>query len=163
MSDPDPRVNYFRSQALDRLQANGSLTTLLEQAEQISSGDGAEVVVPAPFLEKQHDEPNEDVPDVAIAVSVVVSSSDRRNNQQDINVEIQTDLQVRKDALWTQGLGWVDEIRDVISKELTTHAAGWHAEGETGGTVEPLWDEAINRYHVAQRFGVESSDARKLR
>lgn len=159
MSDT-PRTNYFRAQALDRLQANVALTDLLEKAGSV--GDGASAIVPAPYLERQHDDPNDDPPDVAVAVSVVVSSSSRRNSQEDVNVELQTDLQVRKQTLWSLGLAWIDEIRDAISDEMTRHEAGWHAEGETGGTQEPLWNDDINRYQVAQRFGVSSSDAREL-
>lgn len=155
-----PRTNYFRGQALDRLQANAALTDLLEKVGSVD--DGASAIVPAPYLEKQHDDPNEDPPDVAVAVSVVVSSSDRRNSQEDVNVELQTDLQVRKQTLWSLGLAWIDKIRDAVSDEMTRHEAGWHAEGETGGTQEPLWNDDINRYHVAQRFGVSSSDAREL-
>lgn len=159
MSDT-PRTNYFRAQALDRLQSDTALTDLLETAASVD--DGATAIVPAPYLEKLHDDPNEDPPDVAVAVSVVVSSSSRRNNQEDVNAELQTDLQVRKQTLWKLGLAWIDKIRDAVSDEMTRHGAGWHAEGETGGTQEPLWNDDINRYQVAQRFGVSSSDAREL-
>jgi len=155
----EPRRNYFRRRALTRLQSHTPLTNRLENPSSIDTG--ADVIVPTPYLQKQHLD-DEEPPDVAVAVSVVVSDSERRNNQDDISIEIQTDLQIRKVTLFVEGLAWHDEIADEISSIMTEHEAGWHAGGETGGTVEPLWDDDIRRYRTAQRFAVESSTAREL-
>lgn len=147
------RVRDLRGSVLSRLRGHSQLAALLERAVD-NAGD---VIVPAATADMWHrDDQTADPPAVALAVSAVTGSSARENRQERKSLVIQTDLQIQAAALRQEGLPWNDEILDEVSAVLTSHAAGWTARGESGGTPEPLWDEDLNRYRSVQRFDIES-------
>lgn len=148
------RVRDLRGSVLTRLRNHTALTDRLEAADGVDAG--GEMIVPAFTAQRWHDDDTApDPPDVAVAVTVVTGSSARENRQERVNLTVQTSLQIRRRALAANGVAWVDEIRDELAAILTSHVDGWTAQGETGGTPEPLWDDSINRYVSAQRFDMQ--------
>jgi len=154
----DGRTRDLRGSILRRLRGHTPLTGLLADAESVTDGDGASVIVPTPRLDVQHRADNESAPDVALAVGIVTDSSQRENHHERKNFVVQIEVQIREQPLKWQGLPWVDDIRDEVSAVLTTHTGGWIARGEGGGTVGVLWSEEIDRYRSAQRFDIMRHD-----
>lgn len=156
----DGRIGDLRSDVLERLRTHTELTDLLEQVDGVTDASAAElpdmVIMPA-FLPSLMADTTDlpDPPDVAVAVSLVTGSSARENAQERKSHTVQADSQLRPETLREQGLAWHDEVLDEISAVLTSHVGPWIAQGETGGTPEPLWDDDKNRYRSVQRFDIE--------
>lgn len=148
------RVRELRADILGRLRGHVPLTDRLEAVDGVT--EGTEVIAPAPWLGMQHRSDTADPPAVALAVTVVTASSARENLQERTRMVVQTDLQIRTEALRGQGLAWHDETLDEVAAVLTAHTAGWTAQGATGGTPEPLWEDQRNRYRSVQRFDIMS-------
>lgn len=147
------RKRDLRGEVLTRL---GDHTPLVDHLQDV--GSGAKAVMPAFNLKQyRHDEEGPDPPDVALAVSVVTSSTERENAMERVNVTIQVELEFRKGIRPSIGvLPWTDAVMDEVEAVLTSHVPDWHAEGVTGGTPEPLWNEDRNRYVAVTRFDVQS-------
>ena len=150
------RQRDLRGLTLDRLRNQTDLTNLLAQVVETPS----DVIVPAFTLKRwRHDQQAPDPPDAAIAVSVVTGSSDRLNRLEEKNMVVQVELEFREGIKPDIGvLPWCDAVVDEISAVMTAHPDGWTAVGETGGTPEPLWDDARNRYVMAKRFDISRID-----
>lgn len=147
------RKRDLRGEVLTRLENHTELVNLLEDV-----GSGADAIMPAFNLKRyRYDNKQPDPPDVALAVSVVTSSSERENAMERVNVTIQVELEFRKGIRPSIGvLPWTDAVLDEVEAVLTSHVPDWHAEGVTGGTPEPLWNEDRNRYVSVTRFDVQS-------
>ena len=153
----DGRVRELRGLTLQRLQSHDELVALLEGVVD----DATAVILPS-FVMKQYrnDESKDDPPDTALAVSVVTASSSRRNLKEDLNLTVQVEHEFRANITPVVGgeplglLPWHDRIADEISAVMTTQVAGWEAEGQTGGTPEPPWDDDRNRYRSVNRFDI---------
>lgn len=154
-ADAAGRLKDLRSTVLDALEGHADLTTRLEQLDTID--DGTEVIVPA-FIAKQWDEPGETPPDAFVAISAVTSSSTRINIPDEKMFTVQTVLELTKDGLLGKGIAWHDEVLDEMAAVLTRHRPNYSAQGLTGGTPEPLWDDDVRRYRSAQRFGFRRID-----
>lgn len=151
------RVRELRGLTLQRLQNHDELVALLEGVVD----DASTVILPSFVMSRfRNDDAAPDPPDTALAVSVVTGSSSRRNLKEDVNLTVQIEHEFRSGLAPVVGgdpvgvLPWHDRIGDEISAVMTTQVAGWEAEGETGGTPEPLWDDGRNRYRSVKRFDI---------
>jgi len=157
------RVRDLRTSVLDRLRGHAPLTDRLEYVESITHG--VDVIVPSFTTEKwRRDDGAADPPDVVVPVMIVTGSSTRENRKERINLTVQVGIEMTANTLGTRqdgnnlDLAWHDALRDEVSAVLTAHVSEWHADGETGGTPEPLWDDSISRYRSVQRFDVSRYD-----
>lgn len=153
----DGRVRELRGLTLQRLQSHAELVALLEGVVD----DASTAIKPAfAMTQYRNDDSKPDPPKTAIAVSVVTGSSSRRNLKEDVNLTVQIEHEFRANVRPSIGgeplglLPWHDRIADEISAVMTTQVEGWQAEGETGGTPEPLWDGDRNRYRSVKRFDI---------
>ena len=153
----DGRVRELRGLTLQRLQSHDELVALLEGVVD----DATAVILPSFSMSRyRNDDTAPDPPETALAVSVVTGSSSRRNLKEDVNLTVQVEHEFRANVRPSPGgvslgvLPWHDRIADEISAVMTTQVAGWEAEGETGGTPEPLWDDDRNRYRSVKRFAI---------
>lgn len=152
MSRAGGRKHELRGRVLERLRAHHPLTSLLE----LIVDDAYDVIVPQSrnLRWKQ----SETGPDVTVGVSVATGSSQRENARERKFMTVQATVEARytvAEQLADHGFGlvpWYDRVNDEISALLTSHDDGWVAEGESGGTTEPLPDSNAERYTTAQRF-----------
>lgn len=146
------RQRDLRGLTLQRLKDHTELTDLLSEVVDSPT----DVIVPRFTVRKwRNDNQAPDPPDAAIAVMMVTEFSDRRNRQEYVNQTVQVELEFRpgiKPSIGT--LPWADAVGDEIEAVMTSHVEGWTAEGATGGTPEPLWNDERNRYVVAKRFDI---------
>lgn len=149
----DGRIRALRAHYLTELRTHTPLITRLEAVESID--DGSDTIVPAFAVDIQHHPENTEPPDAVVALSAVTKSSTRENRQERKIHVVQTDVQIRSETMRRHGLAWHDALLDEIAAVLTSQYDGWTARGITGGTPEPLWDDALNRYRSVSRFDVE--------
>ena len=145
------RQRDLRGLTLQRLRDH---TPLVDHLRDV--GEDASVIVPRFTVRKWRNDDNApDPPDAAIAVMMVTEFSDRRNRQEYVNQTVQVELEFRPGVKPSIGvLPWADAVGDEIEAVMTSHVEGWTAEGATGGTPEPLWNDERNRYVLAKRFDV---------
>jgi len=147
------RLRDLRDNVLDKLHNHTALTDHIERAAGVDDATG--VIRASPRLDMWHRSDGMEPPDVAVGIKAVTENSSRENRQERKLHVVQSDLQMREDALRTQGVAWPDDINDEIGAVLTSHDVGWTAGGATGGTPEPLWDEDLNRYRSVTRYDIE--------
>lgn len=159
MSRSSGRVYDLRRRVVERLNNHDPLVQLLE----VVVDDASDVIVPKTRNLRWYNDDDtlqREPPEAALAVSVVTSSSDRENAQERKFFAVQTETELAFNAdksLADENYGmtpWFDQIRDEVSAVMTAHDDGWTAQGETGGTPEPLTRQDRNRYAVVQRFNV---------
>lgn len=151
------RVRDLSLEILDRLRGHAPLTDRLEQRNDIA--DGTDVIMPAYAAERwHHDDDNLNPPSVGLAVSTVTASSNRENFMEAKAFTIQVAVEFSRNAFRQQGPVWIWEVLDEIEAVVTRHTPGWVADGVTGGTPEPLWDDDRGRYRAVVRFDMTRTD-----
>lgn len=155
------RVYDLRKRTIERLQSHTPLVNLLE----LVVSDATEVVVPQWRNRRWHNDNDGTVgepPDIVVAVGVVTGSSQRENAMERKNMTVQTEVEAAYDVdetLSDSGNGlapWYDRVRDEVSAVMTSHDGEWIAQGEAGGSPEPLTRPERERYAVVQRFDVQN-------
>lgn len=148
----------MRKRTLERLRSHHPLLSLLE----LVVDDGSEIIVPqSRNLRWQQSDSG---PDVSLGVSVVTGSSQRENARERKQMVIQVTIEAKYTvetqlAAMDYGLvPWFDRVRDEIAGLLTKHDDGWVAQGQSGGTTEPLPDQNREKYTAAVRFDVMRFD-----
>lgn len=150
------RVRDLSLEILDRLRTHAPLTDRLEQRGDIA--DGTDVIMPAFAAERWHHDDTDDPPSVGLAVKTVTGSSNRRNLMEAKDFTVQVAVELSRNAFRQQGPVWIWEVLDEIEAVVTRHTPGWVADGVTGGTPEPIWDDQRGRYRAVVRFDMNRTD-----
>lgn len=99
-----------------------------------------------------------ELPDVAIGVAAIASSTSRENRRERKTYAVDAEVSVSNTWVSRHGVLGVTRIADAVADELTDHRDGWRALGESGGTDGPVPDQDRNRYLEVRRCDLERID-----
>lgn len=163
------RVRELRERVLERLRTHDPLVSRMATLDGTEYGgepygdgpysgfDPSTHIVPRLTMRRWRDDNSApDPPGAALAVGTISTSSDRRNHKEDARFAVQVEFDVHPSAIRAMGPAWVDAVMDECSAVLTSHDPSWNAQGESGGTLEPRWDESHGRYIAMRRYTIVS-------
>ncbi len=139
------------------LRNSSRLLELLSQA--VDDEDPKDLINPAWVARRWYDEDTPvNPPGALVLVSFVTSSSFRDNAIEEKMYTVQVEVDFSSGVGRSLRQGWIDEVLDEVDAVLTRHAGTWRADGKTGLTEEPIWDDNKNRFTSIERYDIVRRD-----